>query len=51
MLTEHVIGNMDLNVPFAVEDHLALDALVGLLLSAEIHNHTQFVKFFSIRLE
>lgn len=30
--TEHVIGHVNLNVPLAVEHHLALDALVGLLL-------------------
>lgn len=28
-----MIGHVDLDVPFAVEDHLTLDALVGLLLS------------------
>lgn len=28
-----MIGNMDLNVPFTVKDHLTLDALVSLLLN------------------
>lgn len=30
--TQHVVGHMNLNVPFAVEHHLTLDALVCLLL-------------------
>jgi len=29
-----MIGNMDLNVPFTVKDHLTLDALVSLLLNS-----------------
>lgn len=31
-LTKHMVRNMNLNVPFTVEDHLALNALVCLLL-------------------
>lgn len=30
--TQHVVGDMDLDVPFAVEHHLTFDALVCLLL-------------------
>ena len=31
--TQHVVGDMDLDVPFAVEHHLTFDALVCLLLN------------------
>ena len=31
-LTNHVVCNMNLDIPLIVENHLALDALVGLLL-------------------
>lgn len=30
--TQHVVGHMDLDVPFTVEHHLTFDALVCLLL-------------------
>lgn len=31
-LTNHVVCNMNLDIPFIVENHLALDALISLLL-------------------
>lgn len=31
-LTNHVVCNMNLDIPLVVENHLALDALIGLLL-------------------
>lgn len=32
ILTQHVVGHMNLDVPFTVENHLAFDTLVCLLL-------------------
>lgn len=34
-LTNHVVCNMNLDIPFIVENHLTFDALVGLLLKKQ----------------
>ncbi|ONI45647.1 hypothetical protein AN641_00440 [Candidatus Epulonipiscioides gigas] len=41
--TQHVVGHMNLDVPFAVEHHLTFDALVCLLLQIK-HNGKGVVK-------
>lgn len=49
-LTNHVICNMHLNIPFIVENHLTLDALIGLLLrkqvQTELLRHIHLLIFF-----
>lgn len=38
-LTDHVIGDMNLDLPFCFEGHLAFYTLVGLLLQDQRHKH------------
>ena len=49
-LTNHVICNVHLNIPFIVENHLTLDALIGLLLrkqvQTELLRHMHLLIFF-----